>query len=113
MEPVLIPADEAVEMISAELQRTFPETVFAVRLEDSMLENSEICGVDVIWIDGPSRDRVEDLLDRFQGVSWDPRTGKLDGRIHYVVSPEGQLAQVFYNIDYIFCDGPVTAVFEG
>jgi len=112
METICVNAEEAVEQISDTLQRTFPETVFAVRLEDPVIEREDICGIDVIWIDGPRRDQVEDLLDAFQSINWDPRTGQLGGRVHFAVTPEGKLVQVMYNIDYIFCDGPSEALFE-
>ena len=110
METVFVTAEEAVEQISRSLQVHFPETVFAVRLEDPVMESEDICGIDVIWVDGPSRDQIEDLLDGFQGVNWDPRSGQLVSRMHHAVNPEGDLIQVVYNIDYIFCDGPVEAI---
>ncbi len=109
METVFVTADEAVERISISLQAHFPETVFAVRLEDPVTEREDICGIDVIWVDGPDRDQVEDLLDGFQGVSWDPKSGNLLSRMHHAVNTQGELVRVVYNIDYIFCDGPVEA----
>jgi hypothetical protein len=112
METVLVPAADAVEQIQTALQAHFPSAVFAVRLEDPLLHQQDVRGVDVIWVDGPTRDQVEDVLDRFQGVRWDPRTGELDSRSHYMVSADGRLIQVFYNVDYIFCDGPCTAILE-
>ncbi|MCH8276071.1 MAG: hypothetical protein IIA50_00820 [Bacteroidetes bacterium] len=105
-----VTAEETVDLISEALQEEFPNTVFAVRLEEPLLCKKDIQGVDVIWVDGPKRDQVEDALDQFQGVTWDPRTGVLEGRSHYVVDGEGELIQVFYNIDYIFCDGPSSIV---
>ncbi len=110
METEFVTAEQTVDLISQALQEDFPNAVFAVRLEDPLLLMKDIRGVDVIWIDGPNRDQVEDLLDRFQGVTWDPRTGRLEGRSHYMVNAEGVLVQLFYNIDYIFCDGPVSLV---
>ena len=110
MDTIFVTAEEAVEQISTSLQRYFPETVFAVRLEDPVMDSEDICGIDVIWVDGPGRDQVEDILDAFQGVNWDPRTGELVSRMHHAVTPEGELVQVVYNIDYIFCDGPVEAL---
>ena len=52
---------------------------------------------------------MEDLLDRYQSVAWDPSTGELGGRMHYAVDEHGDLVKVVYNIDYIFCDGPTLA----
>lgn len=112
MDTVLVPAADAVRQIQTALSVHFPTTVFAVRLEDSLLNKEDVCGVDVIWVEGPTRDQVEDVLDRFQGVRWDPRSGELDGRSHYMVSEDGRLIQVYYNVDYIFCDGPATAILE-
>lgn len=110
METDFVTAERTVDLISQALQEDFPNAVFAVRLEDPLLLKKDIRGVDVIWVDGPNRDQVEDILDQFQGVTWDPRTGRLEGRSHYIVNVEGVLVQVFYNIDYIFCDGPASAV---
>ena len=112
METICITAEEAVERIAETLQRNYPETVFAVRLEEPLVEKEDICGIDVIWVEGPRRDQVEDILDAFQSINWDPKTGKLAGRVHFAVSEEGRLVQVVYNIDYIFCDGPTESVFN-
>jgi len=109
METVIISAEDTIEMVSEALQKRYPSTVFAVRLEDKVDLEDAICGIDVIWVDGPSRDRVEDLVDRFQGVNWDPTTGALQSRSHFAVTPEGDLVRVLYNVDYIFCDGPMLA----
>lgn len=97
------------ELVSEALQKRYPSTVFAVRLEDKVEQEDDICGVDVIWVEGPARDRVEDMLDRFQGVNWDPATGELQSRSHYAVTPDGDIVRVLYNVDYIFCDGPMLA----
>jgi len=109
MTTVVVTAEETLELVSGMLQKKFPSTVFAVRLEDPVVDQDDICGVDVIWVDGPSRDRVEDLLDQFQSVNWDPTTGELGTRAHYAVNDDGELIQVLFNIDYIFCDGPALA----
>ena len=112
METVFITAEDTVDLISQALQEDFPNAVFAVRLEDPLLSRKDIRGVDVIWVEGPGRGQVEDVIDNFQGVTWDPRTGRLEGRSHYVVNTKGVLVQMFYNIDYIFCDGPASTVFD-
>jgi len=112
METICVTAEEAVEKIAETLQRNYPDTVFAVRLEDPVTEREDICGIDVIWIDGPNRGQIEDLLDAFQSINWDPRTGELGGRMHFAVTDEGQLVQIMYNIDYIFCDGPTESLFQ-
>jgi hypothetical protein len=109
MKTVIMSAEDTIEMVSEALQKRYPATVFAVRLEDSMEQEEDICGLDVIWVDGPSRDRIEDLLDRFQGVNWDPTTGALKSRSHFAVTPEGDLCRVLFNVDHIFCDGPMLA----
>ena len=47
------------------------------------------------------------MLDQFQGVNWNPSTGELQSRSHYAVNDNGELVRVLYNVDYIFCDGPM------
>lgn len=106
MESVFISALDTVELIADALHQEFPETSFDVRPEEEPFADAEICGVDVNWVEGPTREQVQDLVDRFQGVNWDPGTGTLNGRSHWVVDSAGRLVQIFYNIDYIFCNGP-------
>ena len=55
MTTVVVTAEETLEMVSEMLQNKFPSTVFAVRLEDPVVDQDDICGVDVIWVEGPSR----------------------------------------------------------
>ena len=110
MNTVFVTAADTVNLIARALREDFPSTVFAVRLEDPVYSISDIRGVDVVWVDGPNRDQVESLLEQFQGMTWDPETGVLEGRSHLVVGADGQLTRVFYNVDYIFCDGPVPAI---
>lgn len=110
MKTVFITAADTVNLIVQALHDDFPSTVFAVRLEDPVYSISDIRGVDVVWVDGPNRDQVEKRLERFQGMTWDPETGVLEGRSHLVVGADGHLTRVFYNVDYIFCDGPTAAV---
>ena len=106
MDTVFVTAADTVNLIARVLHEEFPSSVFAVRLEDPVRAIGDIRGVDVIWADGPSREEVEDVLERFQGMTWDPQTGVLEGRSHLVVGEDGELTRVFYNVDYIFCDGP-------
>ncbi len=110
MTTIEVSAEDTLELVSANIQKHFPTTVFAVRLEEPVIDREEICGIDVVSMEGPSRDQVEDSLDPFQSVNWDPSTGELDGRVHLAIDPEGDLVQVVYNIDYIFCDGPTVAM---
>ena len=107
MKTVIVSAEETMELVHETLQKRYPSTVFAVRLEDRIEQRDDICGVDVIWVDGPARDRVEDMLDQFQGVNWNPSTGELQSRSHYAVNDNGELVRVLYNVDYFFCDGPM------
>jgi len=106
MDTHIISAQRAVGIIATALAEEFPYTDFAVRLEDPLLSSADIRGVDVVWSSGPGREQVEDILDQYQSVSWDPLTGVLSSRTHYNVSKNGDLIRVMYNIDYIFCDGP-------
>lgn len=109
MKTVIMSAEQTLELVHETLQKRYPSTVFAVRLEDELEAEDGICGVDVIWVEGPARDRVEDMLDQFQGVNWNPATGELQSRSHYAVNEDGELVRVLYNVDYIFCDGPMLA----
>ena len=109
MNTVFVTAAETVNLIAHALHEEFPATVFAVRLEDPVYSITDIRGVDVLWVDGPSREEVEDALERFQGMTWDPETGVLEGRSHMVIDEDGELTRVFYNVDYVFCDGPMAA----
>lgn len=111
MESVFISALDTVDLIADALRQEFPDTTFDVRPEEEpSTDDDAICGVDVNWFGGPSRETVQDLVDRFQGVSWNPGNGTLNGRSHWVVDSAGRLTQIFYNIDYIFCNGPESAV---
>ena len=109
MESVFVSTLDTVELIADALTQEFPDTWFDVAPEDDAALDSGICGVDVNWSVGPSREQVQDVVERFQGVAWDPGTGTLSGRYHWVVDSAGRLARVFYNVDYIFCNGPVVA----
>ncbi|NNF04501.1 MAG: hypothetical protein HKN17_08545 [Rhodothermales bacterium] len=106
MESVFISALDTIDLIADALSLEFPDTEFTVRPEEDVLLDGGICGVDVDWDGGPSREQVQDIVDRFQGVNWDPGTGSLSGRSHWVVDSAGRLVQIFYNIDYVFCNGP-------
>jgi hypothetical protein len=112
METVFISALDTVELIAAALRKEFPQTTFDVRPEDEPADGTQICGVDVEWRSGPSREQVEDLVDRYQGVRWDPGTGTLEGRSHWVIDGGGRLVRIIYNIDYIFCSGPSEIVLQ-
>lgn len=106
MEFVFISTFDTVELIADALRQEFPDTVFDVRPEEDTFLDGGICGVDVDWHGGPTREQVQDVVDRFQGVNWDPGTGTLNGRSHWVVDSAGRLVQIFYNVDYVFCNGP-------
>lgn len=110
MDTIIVSAQSAVRKIEKVLAEEFPDTEFTVRLEDPVLDSTDIRGVDVVWVDGPSREDIEDVLDQFQSVSWDPLSGILASRTHYNVDSEGYLVRIVYNIDYIFCDGPGESV---
>jgi hypothetical protein len=110
MDTIIISAQRTVGIIAKTLAEEFVETDFAVRLEDPLLTSADIRGVDVVWCDGPTREEIEDVLDQYQSVSWDPLTGTLSSRTHYNVNESGDLVRVMYNIDYIFCDGPAEQV---
>ena len=106
MDTIIISAQRTIDLIAQTLAEEFPNAEFMVRVEDPLLTSKDIRGVDVVWSGGPSREEMEDVLDQYQSVSWDPLTGILSGRTHYTVNESGDLNRVTYNIDYIFCDGP-------
>ena len=110
MDTNIVSAPRTVSKIAQTLANEFPDSDFIVRLEDPLLVLSDIRGVDVVWTSGPTREEIEDVLDQYQGVSWDPLTGILSSRMHYNVNERGDLMRVSYNIDYIFCDGPAEPV---
>jgi len=106
MEHLRIPTETLVEQLTETLARRFPTTVFAVRYNDPGPGLLDFRCLDVIWTDGPSRDRVEEVLEPFQGREWDPATGRLGKALRYQVDHAGRLVQVRYDVSYIFCDGP-------
>jgi hypothetical protein len=106
MDTTIVSAQRTVGIIAKTLADEFPDSDFLVRLEDPLLVTSDIRGVDVVWASGPTREELEDVLDQYQSVTWDPLTGTLSSRTHYNVNERGDLVRVTYNIDYIFCDGP-------
>ena len=112
MQTVRIPAETTVDMVSQTLSDHFPGIIFAVSVEEESGGRRDLRGIDIVWVDGPRREEAESLLDRFQGVSWDPRTGSLESRTHLQIGPSGDLEQVCYDVDYIFCDGPTTVLFR-
>ena len=110
MDTIIVSAQRTINLIAQTLADEFPDADFMVRLEDPLLTSKDIRGVDVVWSGGPSREEIEDILDQYQSVSWDPLTGTLSGRTHYNINEDGDLIRVTYNIDYIFCDGEGEAV---
>jgi len=111
MHTVHITADATADLLARTLSETYPGVVFAVNIVEAQ-GRRDISGIDVVWVDGPKREKVEEVVDRFQGVSWDPRTGNLDSRAHLHVGAEGGLQEPYYDIDYIFCDGPTVVLYK-
>ncbi len=104
---------ETVELVFQTLEDTFPGVLFAVRLVAPVLadprEEPDRRSIEVLWLKGPSREAVAGAVERFQGIEWDPRTGKLHRINHWVVDAGGGLRCVTYGADYIFCEGPLDA----
>lgn len=102
---------ETVELVFQTLEKTFPGVLFAVRLVAPILdaagEDPGRRSIEVVWLKGPSREAVAEAVDRFQGIAWDPRTGKLRPAVHWLVDADGNLRRVRYGVDYIFCEGPL------
>lgn len=112
MQRVTISIEETVERMMAALEEQFPDTVFALRHPELEGNRRDLRSVDLVWVDGPSREDVEEIIDRFQGVTWDPRSGTLEARSHFQVAGDGSLVEVLYDLDYIFCDGPSRALYR-
>lgn len=106
MQRVTISIEETVERLMASLEDQFPGTLFALRRTGEDGPRRDLKGVDLVWIEGPAREEVEEAIDGFQGITWDPRSGHLESRCHFQVGADGQLVEVLYDLDYIFCDGP-------
>ncbi len=104
---------ETVELVFQTLEKTFPGVLFAVRLVAPVpvasREEPDRRSIEVIWLKGPSREAVVEAVERFQGIEWDPRTGKLRPMTHWVVDAGGALRRVSYGVDYVFCEGPLDA----
>ena len=110
MQRVTISIEETVERLMASLDDQFPGTLFALRRTDDDGSRRDLRGVDLVWIEGPQREEVEEAIDRFQGITWDPRSGNFESRCHFQVGDDGQLVEVLYDLDYIFCDGPTRSL---
>jgi hypothetical protein len=60
----------AAKNIRAELKLAFPETKFSVRSRRFAGGDS----IDVSWIDGPTRDQVESIIDKYSAGTFDGMT---------------------------------------
>ncbi len=98
-------------IVRAELERRFPGADFDVFVDlpvEPFGPALALVGLVVRWsTPDVSRDDVEDLVSRFQGLDWNPRTGVLEEHEHMEVTPEGHLQRVRYGVDYVFVDGPL------
>ena len=110
MELKHIPAEATVGLIVSTLERKFPGVLFAYRLDPPVAyrygATHELRGLDIVWVEGPDREAVEEIMASYQGIEWDPRSGQLEESVHFVVNEQGEMERVRYGIDYIFCDGP-------
>lgn len=97
-------------IVLAELERRFPNVDFDVAVDlpvEPFGPALALVGLIVRWTDvDVSREDVEDVVARFQGLDWNPRTGVLEEHEHMEVTPEGELQRIRYGIDYVFVDGP-------
>ncbi len=104
---------ETVELVFQTLEKRFPGVLFAVRLVAPVLadlaEEPGRRSIEVVWLKGPGREAVAEAVERFQGIEWDPRTGRLRRISHWLVDANGGLRRVTYGADYIFCEGPLDA----
>lgn len=107
--PMYFTAVETAEKVYRILEEKFPGVVFAVRLDTPVQADPECRhrSMRVVWADGPSREEVEQAVERFQGIEWDPQTGLLRMTERLLVDDKGRLVSVQYGVDYIFCEGPV------
>lgn len=82
----------AAKNLRAELKRAFPGVAFAVRTEKYSGGNS----VNVSWTDGPNRQQVERIANKYSGGSFDGMTDSYE----YKRSP---WTEVFGEAKYVFC----------
>lgn len=105
-------AVETAEQVSRTLEEKFPDTLFALRLDVPVFPDADPDrlrrSLIVVWAGEPTREAVEQAVERFQGMEWDPYTGLLRQTERLLVDDRGRLVEVQYGLDYIFCEGPVT-----
>src|SRR5690606_30169304 len=96
------------EIVRKDLETRFPGTRFVVTVDlpvEPFGPSLALVGLLVRWADGPTREQVEDVVSRYQGLEWNPQTGVLEEHEHMDVTDEGELRRIRYGVDYVFVDG--------
>jgi hypothetical protein len=91
---VYIDANETAKLIRQTLRAAFPGQKFSVR-------KSRGGSVYVTWTDGPSSERVRNLVLRFEGSSFDPMIDLKSSREVIETDGKGGARRVQYGIDYV------------
>jgi len=103
--------NETKETIARLLEQRFPGVLFALRQDKPVyhgpLEDRGCGSLEVLWASGPTREEVQEVVEPFQGIDWDPQTGFLMAADRLAVNPDGILERMTYGVDYIFCSGPL------
>jgi len=102
---------ETKRIVTAHLERRFPGVLFAIRpgkpVKHGPLEDRGSGSLEVLWATGPTRDAVQEVIEPFQGIDWDPHTGFLMAADRLSINEEGLIESTNYGVDYIFCAGPL------
>ncbi len=109
MQTVNFTTRSTVALVRAELVRRFPGVDFDVTVDmpvEPFGPALALVGLVVKWRDGPTREEVEHVVARFQGLEWNPQTGVLEEHEHMEVTSDGELRRLRYGVDYVFMDGP-------
>lgn len=90
---------ETAKLIRTALKARWPEFKFSVRSHTY----SGGASIDVGWTDGPSRKRVEAIVGRFGGASFD---GMFDLKSYHDSEWQGQ--RVHFGADFVFCNRDIS-----
>lgn len=95
-------------LVRSELKRRFPDVDFDVAVDMPVAPFGPaltLVGLVVRWTGGPSREAVEEVVSRFQGLAWNPQTGVLEEHEHMEVTSDGVLRRLRFGVDYVFVEG--------
>lgn len=89
-----VDAAEIAKLVRRDLKRAFPTTKFSVRTDKYSMGAS----VRVSWVDGPAADRVERIVKRYEGATFD---GMQDLKTYHESVIDGE--RVHSMADFVFC----------